>query len=253
MKSLLIDEINGKINDDLFPYVEAPPSNASPILRKNKPSWASRKKEKTFGPRLIVFVLGGMSFNEMRSAYEVMNTFNREIIIGASCILSPYDFVNVIKFIHKGVEPTLEQIARTEVAKQVYNERGNSRDVRPSRSNSDQSIGSRGERRFEEGEQRLSASSRYLGSSVERLSNPGRSETANNSGHGDRPSNPDRYEQGRSSGRRPSERRDDLRSRSESNVSREGPEIGRREGSRRLEERMEQVDLKEKKGWFSRR
>ena len=79
------------------------PDSAHPYsLRTTRAKWANKKKEENKengvvatedslvnsveyrrnGPTVLVFVLGGMTYSEMRSAYEVMNQYKRDVIIG---------------------------------------------------------------------------------------------------------------------------------------------------------------------------
>lgn len=46
------------------------------------------------GGRSIVFVLGGMSYMELKAARDVMMNESREIVIGSTTFLSPKDFVH---------------------------------------------------------------------------------------------------------------------------------------------------------------
>lgn len=46
-------------------------------------------------PRLIVFIIGGVTFSEMRSAYEVQEKNNNwQIFIGSNELITPVDFLN---------------------------------------------------------------------------------------------------------------------------------------------------------------
>jgi syntaxin-binding protein 1 len=98
VKSVIEDQVAGVLSSELFPYVTdpiiAPPrtpdSGGPPLLRNTKPSWATRKSVKEAapkelranGPKVILFMIGGITYSEMRSVYEVMADRGREVIIG---------------------------------------------------------------------------------------------------------------------------------------------------------------------------
>ncbi|TPX58052.1 hypothetical protein PhCBS80983_g03413 [Powellomyces hirtus] len=53
------------------------------------------------GPRLITFVLGGVTPSEMKAAYDVMKDQQREVIIGSTHLLTPALFLDAMKDLHR--------------------------------------------------------------------------------------------------------------------------------------------------------
>ena len=98
----------------------APDPNHPHSLRTTRTSWAGRRvakpgakkanadenKEETDlrrnGPRIILFSLGGMTFSEMRSAYELTRDEQREVLVGSTFVYSPQQFIDVLKNVHLG-------------------------------------------------------------------------------------------------------------------------------------------------------
>ena len=103
VNAALQDHVNGRLDQQAFPYVRDSPANltsssslrASPIspttptsgsLRSAKPSW-HKAAPKTgtaveIRQRVLIFVAGGMTYSEMREAYLLSKSLNKEIIIG---------------------------------------------------------------------------------------------------------------------------------------------------------------------------
>ncbi|KAI9333695.1 Sec1-like protein [Obelidium mucronatum] len=58
------------------------------------------------GPRVILFMLGGMTHSEMRSANEVMIETQREVLIGSTHVLNPHLFLDTLRSLHKRGGPS---------------------------------------------------------------------------------------------------------------------------------------------------
>ncbi|KAL4118974.1 hypothetical protein QTP88_011852 [Uroleucon formosanum] len=101
IKDLMEDCIEDKLDVKHFPFL-AGRAASSGYHAPSSARYGHWHKDKGKGqpliknvPRLIIFVVGGISFSEMRCAYEVTsNVKNWEVIIGASHILTPEDFIN---------------------------------------------------------------------------------------------------------------------------------------------------------------
>ncbi|KDQ61398.1 hypothetical protein JAAARDRAFT_30828 [Jaapia argillacea MUCL 33604] len=118
LRTLLEEQVSGKLDATLFPYVKDAPSAFSPTvsvkapppqatsLRSAKPSWHRAPKP---GPspadareRIIVFMAGGMTYSEMREVYQLTNSLNKEIIIGSTHAMPPSAFVDDLKVLELG-------------------------------------------------------------------------------------------------------------------------------------------------------
>ncbi|KAI8991399.1 Sec1-like protein, partial [Mycotypha africana] len=71
-------------------------------LRTTKPTWAKKNNtgsgvttpiRQHHGAKLIVFVIGGATYSEIRSAYEISDTYNRDVYLGTTEVLRPQNFV----------------------------------------------------------------------------------------------------------------------------------------------------------------
>mmetsp|Transcript_61518 Transcript_61518/g.162860 ORF Transcript_61518/g.162860 Transcript_61518/m.162860 type:complete len:347 (-) Transcript_61518:42-1082(-) len=86
-----------------FPFVRPP--SASPddvhVDTKRSKAAAAAGTVPASGRRLIVFVLGGATHSEMRAMYEVAKASGREIMMGATAILSPSDYLVGLKQLKK--------------------------------------------------------------------------------------------------------------------------------------------------------
>ena len=54
------------------------------------------------GRRLIVFIVGGVTRGESREAYELSKALGRDVIVGGTEMLKPWDFVNRLAVLGDG-------------------------------------------------------------------------------------------------------------------------------------------------------
>ena len=100
IKDIMEDSIEDKLDIRHFPFLGGRSQNATYHAPTSSARYGHWHKDKTQTavknvPRLIVFVVGGLSYSEMRCAYEVTsNAKNWEVIVGSSHILTPEGFLN---------------------------------------------------------------------------------------------------------------------------------------------------------------
>jgi len=119
LKETIESLIDGNLSDTIFPFTkeggkgsektkeeEAPTS----VRKGSQPRWAEKsnkkskkdKKEKEKqGGRIVVFYIGGMTYSEMRTVYELTAKHNRDITIGSNFILTPEKFIGELKTLRK--------------------------------------------------------------------------------------------------------------------------------------------------------
>jgi len=108
----------GVLDQDNFPYASPPPPPPPPadgVVRKaqsarKKPAWkggsgsggssssaesaaSSLDLDRDVRPRFIVFVLGGLTFSEMRSCYEIADKCNVNLLMGSTNTITPNEYI----------------------------------------------------------------------------------------------------------------------------------------------------------------
>ncbi|KAL0953723.1 hypothetical protein HGRIS_004913 [Hohenbuehelia grisea] len=117
LKTVIEDHFANKLDPTLFPYVKDSPSTAAPSpniraatptttsLRSQKPAWHKAARPTTMSDtrqRMIVFVTGGMTYSEIREAYQLSTALNKDIYIGSTHALTPRNFIDDLKVLELG-------------------------------------------------------------------------------------------------------------------------------------------------------
>lgn len=116
MRCVLQDAIEEKLDQKHFPFlggrVAAPGVNRPAPTSMRYGQWSQNRDKNALNiknvPRLIVFVMGGMTYSEMRAAYEVTKeTKNWEVLIGKFCRTFLFPFFKTRRFVFTGSDHIL--------------------------------------------------------------------------------------------------------------------------------------------------
>ncbi|KAF7726559.1 DEAH (Asp-Glu-Ala-His) box polypeptide 34 [Apophysomyces ossiformis] len=123
LKKVMDNQLSNNLDSKQFAYtrqsdmesVEDTSSSSIPAsgisLRTTKPTWnvkggnATNQSRTSSGAKLIVFVLGGATYSEIRSVYEVAQMHNRQVYIGTTEILRPQKYVEKLSKLRQPLEP----------------------------------------------------------------------------------------------------------------------------------------------------
>ncbi|XP_055897026.1 syntaxin-binding protein 1-like isoform X2 [Biomphalaria glabrata] len=104
IKDILEDAIEDKLEAKHFPFLSgganSRPHIPGPQRSARYGQWHQEKGKQSYksGPRLIVFIIGGVTYSEMRCAYSVTQSAkNWEVLIGATHILTPEGFLSDLR------------------------------------------------------------------------------------------------------------------------------------------------------------
>ncbi|CAG8587751.1 3584_t:CDS:10 [Dentiscutata erythropus] len=111
---LIRSHINKTIDHTAYPYTRDPTGDPDEVkvlpqgpvsLRSARAGWSKKGQTAAGNPRIIVFVAGGVTYSELRSAYELSNKYSRDVVIGSSHITTPQQFIDDLKRLRRHPNP----------------------------------------------------------------------------------------------------------------------------------------------------
>ncbi|XP_006866069.1 PREDICTED: syntaxin-binding protein 3 [Chrysochloris asiatica] len=104
IKDIMEDAIDNRLDSKEWPYCSQCPAvwNGSGAVSARQKPRTNYLEDRKNGSKLIIFVIGGITYSEMRCAYEVSQAHKScEVIIGSTHIITPKNLLDDIKMLNK--------------------------------------------------------------------------------------------------------------------------------------------------------
>jgi len=125
LRDYLEDLCSGDLSPDSVPFCgdqpkgggaskeEAPKAKSLKTTSRKKQAKGKEKGEEAVeqrGPRVIVFIIGGTTWSEVRTVYEMTKLEGREFVLGSTHILTPNKLLREMAAVVKNTEKEFEDV-----------------------------------------------------------------------------------------------------------------------------------------------
>ncbi|PVU96800.1 hypothetical protein BB559_002255 [Furculomyces boomerangus] len=111
MHFIIESQVNKDLDENLFPWLGEKPSTeekVTPIhlmgsLRSTKKEWKNQSPTNQNG-NIIIFMVGGVTYSEIRTIYKLSKKLKKNIYIGSTHITTPRDFLEDLKTLRRKID-----------------------------------------------------------------------------------------------------------------------------------------------------